>query len=160
MGTITTGTGLISGLNTTDIINQLVAIDGKQTTLYQNKVDDATAAKTAYLDLTTRLTGLQITSQQLAKPSFFNNATATSSDETVLTATAGANAAVGAYQFQVARLVQAEQLVSNGFGDADTATVGAGTLTVEVGGGGVQQANALSDLRGGQGISRGQVRVK
>src|SRR5690606_33654575 len=39
------------------------------------------------------------------------------------------------------------------------APVGAGTLTIEVGGGEVTQENLLSDLRGGQGVSRGKIRI-
>ncbi|MGC4031859.1 MAG: flagellar cap protein FliD N-terminal domain-containing protein [Tepidisphaeraceae bacterium] len=159
MGTITTGTGLISGLDTKSIIDQLIAIEGKQKDLVQAKVDTATAQKTAYVDLQTRLTSLNITSQQIAKPSFFQNAKATSSDEDVMTATAAAGAAVGSYEFRVAQLVQSEQLVSGNFGDPDKSLVGAGTLTVELGGGQVTQENKLDDLRGGQGVSRGQVRV-
>ncbi|MGN6627296.1 MAG: flagellar filament capping protein FliD, partial [Tepidisphaeraceae bacterium] len=159
MGTITSGTGLISGINTTDVINQLMAIDGQQTTIVQSHIDDANAQKTAYTDLQTRLTGIQITAQQLAKPSFFANAAANSSDESVLTATAAAGTPVGSYQFQVARLVQAEQLVSGGFSDYNKTPVGAGTLTLERGGGTLDAVNNLNDLRGGQGISRGQIRV-
>ena len=159
MGTITTGTGLISGLDTKSIIDQLIAIDGKQKDLVQAKVDTANAQRTAYVTLSTQLTGLQITSQSIAKPSFFTAATATSSDESVMTATASTGAAVGSYQFRVARLVQAEQSVSSSFANPTTATVGAGNLTVELGGGGLTQENNLADLRGGDGISRGQIRV-
>lgn len=159
MGTITTGTGLISGLDSKSIIDQLIAIEGKQKDLVQAKVDQANAQKTAFLNLTTSLTGLQITSQSIAKPSFFQNATVTSSNEDVMTATASPGAAVGSYQFRVARLVQSEQLVSSSFGDPAKSLVGAGKLTVELGGGQLTKQNYLNDLRGGEGISRGQFRV-
>ena len=159
MGTITAGTGLISGLDTKSIIDQLVALEGKQRDLVQEKVDKATAQRTAYVDLTTRLTGIQITSQQISKPSFFANATAASSNEDVATATAAAGAPVGSYQFRVARLVQAQQMVTGTFGDPAKALPGAGKLTVELGGGQVTQPNNLNDLRGGAGVSRGQLRI-
>ena len=159
MGTITSGTGLISGINTTQIIDELMSIDNQQVTLVQSHIDDANTQKTAYTDLQTRLTGLQITSQQLGSPESFDNATATSSDPTVLTATAAAGTPAGTYQFQVARLVQAQQLVTGGFNDYNQTPVGAGTLTLEVGGGTLAAENNLDDLRGGQGISRGQIRI-
>jgi flagellar capping protein FliD len=159
MGTITTGTGLISGLDSKSIIDQLIALEGKQKDLVQDKVDKANAQKTAFTSLQMGLTGLNITAQSIAKPSFFQNATATSSDEDVLTATAAPGAAVGSYQFRVARLVQSEQLVSNSFGDPAKSLVGAGKLTVELGGGQLTRQNYLADLRGGEGISRGQFRV-
>jgi len=158
MGTITSSTGLVSGINTGAIIDQLMQIEGKQKDLVQAKIDDATTQKTAYLDLSTRLTSLQISAQSLSKPSFFANAAATSSDESVLTATATNGAAVGSYQFQVARLTQSQQLVTSGFAST-TSTVGAGKITVELGGGGLTQNNPLSDLRGGEGISRGEIRI-
>ena len=158
MGTISSSVGLVSGINSSQIIDQLMAIEGQQKDQVQAKVDNATTQKTAYLDLSTRLTGLQISAQSLSKPSFFANASATSSDETTLTATAANGAAVGSYQFQVARLVQSEQLVSGGFASTKS-LAGAGKITLEVGGGGLTQDNPLSDLRGGQGISRGQIRL-
>lgn len=159
MGRITSGVGLVSGLNSSDIIDQLMAIEGRKKDLVQARVDAITTQKTAYVDVSTRLTSLRISAQSFAKPSFFTNATATSSDEDVLTASAAKGAAVGSYQFQVARLVQAQQLISKGFADPDKAAVGAGTITVEVGGGEVTQENLLSDLRGGAGISRGKIRI-
>jgi flagellar hook-associated protein 2 len=159
MGTITTGVGLISGLNSKDIIDQLMSIEGRRKDLVQARIDAITTQKTAYVDVSTRLTGLRIKAQSFAKPSFFSAAQALSSDEDTLTATADKGAAVGSYQFQVARLVQSQQLVSKGFADFDKAPVGAGTMTIEVGGGEVTQENQLSDLRGGLGISRGKIRI-
>lgn len=159
MGRITTGIGLVSGLNSKDIIDQLMQIESRKKDLVQARVDAIATQKTAYVDVSTRLTSLRISAQSLAKPSFFTNATASSSNENVLTASASRGAAVGSYQFQVARLVQAQQLIGRGFANPDKAPVGAGTLTIELGGGEVTQENLLSDLRGGTGISRGKVRI-
>ncbi len=159
MGTITTGIGLVSGLNSKDIIDQLMRLEGRKKDLVQARVDAISSQKTAYTEVSTRLVSMRISAQQFAKPSFFTAATATSSNEDVLTASASKGAAVGTYQFQVARLVQAQQMVSKGFSSADKAPVGAGTLTIEVGGGEVTQENLLSDLRGGAGVSRGKIRV-
>lgn len=159
MGTISSGVGLISGLNSKDIIDQLMAIESKRTTLVQARIDALTAQKTAFTDVSTRLFSLQISAQSLQKPSFFQSASTTSSNEDVLTATADKGAAAGSYQFQVARLVTSHQSVTRGFANTDTAKVGAGTLTIEMGGGEVTQENQLADLRGGAGVARGKVRV-
>lgn len=159
MGQITTGVGLVSGLNSKDIIDQLMAIEGRKKDLVQARVDAIATQRTAYVDVSTRLTSLRISAQQFAKPSFFQAAQATSSDENIITASASKGAAVGSYQFQVARLVQSQQLVSKGFTDFDSTPVGAGTITIEAGGGEVTQENALSDLRGGLGINRGKIRI-
>ncbi|HEY0009725.1 MAG TPA: flagellar cap protein FliD N-terminal domain-containing protein, partial [Tepidisphaeraceae bacterium] len=159
MGTITSGVGLVSGLNSKDIIDQLMSIEGRRKDLVQARIDAIDTQKTAYLDVSTRLTSLRLSAQSFSKPSFFTAATATSSNEDVITATAAKGAAVGSYQFQVARLVQSQQLVSRGMSNPDKAAVGAGTLTLEMGGGEVTQQNLLSDLRGGQGISGGKIRI-
>ncbi|HEX8341726.1 MAG TPA: flagellar filament capping protein FliD [Tepidisphaeraceae bacterium] len=159
MGTITSGVGLVSGLNSKDIIDQLISIEGRKKDLVQGRIDAINVQKTAYTDVTTQLVGLRLGAQQFSKPSFFTAAQTTSSDESVVTATAAKGAAVGSYQFQVARLVQSQQLIGKGMADFDKTPIGAGTLTIEVGGGEVTQTNELADLRGGKGVSRGSIRV-
>lgn len=136
-----------------------MAIEGRKKDLVQKRVDAITAQRTAYTDVSTRLVSLRLTAMNIAKPSFFSSATATSSNEDVLTATAAKGAAVGTYQFQVARLVQSQQLVSKGFSDVDKTPVGAGTITIELGGGEITQENQLADLNGGRGVSRGAIRI-
>ena len=159
MGRISTGVGLISGLNSKDIIDQLIRIEGRRKDLVQLRIDAVNTQKTAFVDVSTQLTSLRISAQSLSKPSSFTAAKAVSSDENVLTATASRGAAVGTYQFQVARLVQSQQLVSKGFADFDKTLVGAGTITIEQGGGEISSENQLADLNGGKGISRGSVRL-
>src|SRR5690348_14980706 len=111
MGRITSGVGLVSGINSADIIDQLMKLESKPKDLLQARIDSTNTRKLAYADLITRLSGLRLTAQPLKKPSTFQSATATSNDEDVLTATATAGAAVGTYQFQVARLVTTQQAV-------------------------------------------------
>lgn len=159
MGRITTGVGLISGINTAEVINQLMALEERPKLLLQTRIDDANRQKLAYTDLRTRLTSLRLVATTLKKPSSFTNATAASSNANVLTATAGQGAAVGAYQFRVARLVSAQQTISRGFADFDKTAVGAGTLTVELGGGDLTEPAKLADLNGGAGVRRGSFRL-
>ena len=159
MGRISTGIGLVSGINSKDIIDQLMSIESRPKNTLQTRIDSITQQKLAYTDLQTRLTGLKLSGTTLKKTATFQAASTTSSDENVLTATAANGAAVGSYQFQVARLVTTQQAVSKGFADFDSAKVGAGTLTIEMGGGELSQLNALSDLRGGTGIRRGIFRI-
>ena len=120
MGRITTGIGLVSGIPSKDIIDQLMALEARPKDTLKARVDSVTQQKLAYADLSTRLTGLKLTATTLKKPSSFQAANATSSDENVLTATAANGAAIGNYQFQVARLVTTQQSVSAGFADFDT----------------------------------------
>src|SRR5690606_9018081 len=114
MGRITSGIGLVSGINSRDIIDQLMQIEGRSKTLLQQRIDKTNERKLAFTDLATRLTSLRISASTLKRPSTFTQAQTTSSNENVLTATAAAGASVGSYQFQVARLVTSQQSVSQG----------------------------------------------
>jgi flagellar hook-associated protein 2 len=156
---ITSSIGLISGINTGQIIDELIAIDSEPVTLLNTEISSAQAVKTAYQDLETQLSSIQTVGNALALPQTFKSSTASSSDTSVLTATTGTDAAVGTYQFQVSRTVTTQQSISEGFADSSNALVGAGTITLEQGGGEASSETALSQLNGGAGVSRGQFRI-
>ena len=159
MGRISTGIGLVSNINYRDIIDQLMTLESRPKDKLEERIEQTTARKLAYTDLSTRLAGLKLTATTLKKPSTFQAATAASGDENVLTATAANGAAIGNYQFQVARLVTTQQSVSNGFADFNTARVGAGALTIEQGGGELSTQTPLAQLNGGAGVRRGTFRI-
>src|SRR5687768_1971949 len=159
MGRISTGVGLVSGINSRDIIDQLIQLESRPKNLLQARIDSTNQEKLAFTELMTRLSTIKIFGTTMKKPQTFAAATTTSSDENVLTATAANGAAIGSFQFQVARLVTTQQAVSAGFVDVTSAKVGAGTVTVAVGGGEVSSQTMLADLRGGAGIRRGMFRI-
>jgi flagellar hook-associated protein 2 len=159
MGRISSGVGLVSGINSKDIIDQLMALESRPKDLLQTRIDGINQQKLAYTDLTTRLAGLKVASTTLKKTSTFQAATATSSDEDVLTATAENGAAVGSFQLQVARLVTSQQTISRGFADFNSTKLSAGTITIDQGGGELTQLNPLSSLNGGAGVHRGIFRI-
>lgn len=158
MGRISTGIGLVSGINSKDIIDQLMTLEARPKDILQGRVDSVNQQKLAFTDLQARLSAIQIFGQSIKKPQTFSAAATTSSDDNVLTGTASAGAAIGSFQFQVARLVTTQQAVSTGFTGADS-KVGAGTITIEQGGGEVSSQTLLSQLNGGQGIRRGLFRI-
>lgn len=159
MGTITSGIGLISGINTADIIDKLMQLEQAPKNLLQSRIDKITSQKTAYTSIQTKLASLRLSAQALKKIGTFNNAAATSGNENILTATAASGATVGSYQFQVARLVTTQQSVSAGFADFDKSPVGAGSITIEMGGGELRAPVALANLNGGAGVQRGSFRI-
>ena len=158
MGQITSSIGLVSGINTGQIIDQLMSIEQQPVNLLQTRISSTNAQKAAYTDLLTKLQGLQTAGKALERPTTFNAATATSSDPNVLTATAAAGASLGTFQFQVSRLVTAQQSITRGFAGPN-ALVGAGTLTLSLGGGDLRSPTPLSQLNGGAGVRRGQFRI-
>jgi flagellar hook-associated protein 2 len=159
MGTITSNVGLISGINTGAIIDGLISIDSAPVTLMQTQITSAQNQQAAYQTLETSLNSIQQIGQSLALPQTFQNATTNSSNPNVLTATAGVGAAVGSYQFQVAQLVTTQQTISNGFANTTSAPVGAGTITLEAGGGQASSQTPLSQLNGGNGVAQGSFRI-
>ncbi len=69
MGTITSSVGLISGLNTGSIIDQLIAIEQQPVTQLQARIATNTAQQSAYSGFQTQLTTLQGVGQALERPS-------------------------------------------------------------------------------------------
>ncbi|HWE00991.1 MAG TPA: flagellar filament capping protein FliD [Tepidisphaeraceae bacterium] len=158
MGKITSSVGLVSGIDTGTIINELISLDSQPVTLLQNRVTTANAQSQAYQLLGTQISSLQQIGQSLELPTTFAAATATSSAPTVLSATATAGAAVGTYNFNVASLVTSQQAISGGYASANS-LVGAGTLTISQGGGEASSQTTLAQLNGGAGVTRGQFRI-
>jgi flagellar hook-associated protein 2 len=159
MGTITSSVGLISGIDTGAIISAMINADAQPVSLLQSRITQNSTMSSVYQALASQLQTLQTTAQSLEQPATFQATTATSSDSSVLTATTADGAAIGTYNLQVARLVTTQQLISTGFTDATKAKVGAGTITIDEGGGGLATETGLADLNGGAGIGRGQFRI-
>jgi flagellar hook-associated protein 2 len=159
MGRISSGVGLVSGINSRDIIDQLMQLESQPKVRLQARIDEENTRRTAIAELQTRLTGIRLFGTSIKKTQTFRAASATSSNEDALTATAAVGAAAGSYKMSVARLVTNQQAVSRGFEDIDTAKIGAGTFTVELGGGDIGAYNKLDELNGGEGVRRGTFRI-
>ncbi|MEM6313436.1 MAG: flagellar filament capping protein FliD, partial [Planctomycetota bacterium] len=158
MGTISSGVGLASGINSQQIIDQLMQIEARPRTLYEQRIAGNESRRLAYTTLETRLTSLRLAGQQLKLSQKFQAATAKSANEDVVVATAADRAATGSFQVRVARLASSQQTVSQGFAAPD-ASLGLGNLTFELGGKGLRSEASINDLRGGQGISAGLFRI-
>ncbi len=158
MGTISSGTGLISGLDHTSIIEQLLSVESQPITRLQTRMSSIDAQKTAYLDISARLTALLARFSVLGRTSSFKSATATSSNASVLSATAALGTPTGTYQFSVRALAATHQLVSRGF-DSRAAILSPGSLTIESAQARVDRQTRLEQLNGGSGIQRGSFKL-
>jgi len=160
MGTIQTGTGLVSGIDSGSLIDQLMQIESRPKQLIQRRVEVLKAQKTAYLDVNSKLLGLKGSISTLLNENTFETRKATSTNSSVLTATASSGAAVGSYTLSVSRLVSTQQMISRGFADADTTPLGLDTsLVFESAEGRLDRETELTDLNGGAGVERGKIRV-
>jgi flagellar hook-associated protein 2 len=95
MGRITSSVGLVSGIDTASIIDQLMKLEEQPKTKLQDRIDESNKQKLAYTDISARLTSLRLIGTKLKKQSTFEAAATSSSDEDVLTATAANGAAIG-----------------------------------------------------------------
>ena len=159
MGQITSGIGLVSGINSGQIITQLLALEGRPVNQLQTRIASNNAQKSAFTGLKSQIDALKTVGTTLTNPTSFQAAATDSSDPTVLTASAASGAATGTYQLQVTQLVSSQQAISGGFADPNQTKVGAGTITIGLGGGELTSQTALSVLNGGTGVRRGVFRI-
>jgi flagellar hook-associated protein 2 len=103
-------TGLASGLNTDQIIQEEMAIYQQPVTNLQNQQSGLTAQNTALTNIQSELQALGSDAQALSDPSLFTNTQAvTTSDPTRVTATSTTGAGVGGYQVSVTQLANSAQ---------------------------------------------------
>ena len=131
MSGITSGVGIFSGINSGSLINQLLAVEARPRTQAQARVVQLQLQSSAYLDLNSKLTALRTASAVFRTSNTFQTKKAASSDGEVATATATNAAASGTYTMLVDRLVSTQQVLSRGFANRDSSSVGATEMTFE-----------------------------
>ena len=71
MGTISSGIGLLSGLDFNSLIGQLIAIEAAPRDRLLTRIGDIDAQRTAYLDISARISAMLSQVNLFAKRSFF-----------------------------------------------------------------------------------------
>jgi flagellar hook-associated protein 2 len=99
--------GVVSGLNTQSIVDALVAAEKQPLTALQNKEATLTAQKSSYTTLGTAMDDLIAKIKNFTVTSAGASRSATSTDSSILTASASTSAAVATYQVSVDRLATA-----------------------------------------------------
>ncbi|MHB1036272.1 MAG: flagellar filament capping protein FliD [Pirellulales bacterium] len=157
MGRIQSNIGLISGVPIKDTVDKLIAIQGRSRDLLVNKNKSLESEQVAVTGLTALLASLEYMTNNLGKSELYDQRTIASGDPNALAATLTGQPAKGSYQFTALQRARAEQLVSSGF-TSKTAPIGAGTFSFRFGGQ-VEQSASLALFNGGEGISRGKIRI-
>ena len=103
--------GLISGQDTTTLINNLIAVEAIPQTLLKGKVTAAQNYTTAVQGLNTKVAALFDTATAAAKPASYSLYTAASSSNQV-TATTSAGVSAGVIDVTVGRLAQNQVTVT------------------------------------------------
>jgi len=132
MATITS-TGLGSGLQINDIVTAI--IDAEKVPA-QGKIDSdalrATEQISAFGSINSALSTFKDSYKDLSKTSSYSAVNISSSDESVLTATAGLGAQTGVYDIEVIEKAQAQSLASAAFASPND-SIGTGTMTIRYG---------------------------
>jgi len=161
MSGISSGIGLISGINTAQLIEQLIAIESRPKAMVQRRSAVLTAQQVAFQEINAKLLSLKLSAGGFTTSKSFNATTAASSDESVLTATTSTSSVPGTFNFSVARLVSSQQTITRGFADKDSTPLApaGGTLTFEFGDARLEADTNLAALNGGEGVTRGKIRI-
>jgi len=157
---VTSSVGLFSGIDTGSIIQQLLSIEARPRDQAIARITQLNITQAAFLDINSQLSTLRTESRKFRLNNNFLRSTATSSNDSVLTATAGNRAGVGNYTFIVDRLVTTQQQLSRGFADRDSSAINAGTFTFESAQANVVRDVGLSELNGGDGVRRGEIVIE
>ncbi|RJP23430.1 MAG: hypothetical protein C4527_20210 [Candidatus Omnitrophota bacterium] len=108
--------GLISGFNTTELINAILDIQVRAPVAqYEKRIQEQTQKLTAYQSLNANVLSLEITAQSLNSSALFQGKEAKSSNESVVTASASNSASLGSFSVRVDNLAQVDQLSSDLF---------------------------------------------
>ncbi len=159
MSQISTGVGLVSGLDIENIVTQLMKFEARPVANLETRLEAIDVKKTAFAELTAHLLQLKMYSDNFFGSSgIFSSRTAASSNSSIIDASAGSSTPVGNYTFNVKSLVQSHQMVSRGFGSVDSRP-GETTITIEMGAGNVDRATRLDSLNGGAGVAAGSIRI-
>lgn len=157
MSGITSNVGLFSGINSGQIIEQLMALEARPKTQIQSRILQLQLQQGAYLDINTRLSALKTAAANFRTNSTFQSKAGTSSNENVLKATVESSASPGTYQFIVDRLVSSQQSLSRGVASRDSTALGVTSFTVESAQARLDRDVSLADLNNGQGVRRGKM---
>lgn len=159
MGGISTGVGIFSGINTGQLIEQLIASQSRPKVLAQNRLVQLQTQQAAYLDINSRLNAFKTAAGAFRVNNIFNAKLASSSDDSVLTATASNSAVNGNYNFIVDRLVTTQQMLSRGFADRRDTPLGLPSISFEGTEARLDRDTDLNSLNNNAGINRGTIVV-
>jgi flagellar hook-associated protein 2 len=125
--------GLVSGLDTTSLITQLVQAEAAPQAQLRTKLSTTTASATAYRAVNTRFDAVRTAAEALTKAEIWSSAKATSSSSTV-TAAVGTMPQTGSVTFSVTQLAAVHSVHSRGTWSTTTADFGATSVSVTAGG--------------------------
>ena len=135
MSATTSVNGLISGLNTSDLIDQIIDAERASVRLLETRQAKASALRSVFQTLNSKLLALETSARALTSASAFRGRTVSVSDTSVLDVAVASGATAGTYEVTVDSLAAAHRIASQGFADTASTTLGTGEIQIQVGNG-------------------------
>lgn len=159
MSSISSSIGLISGIDTGSLVNQLMALEAQSKYPIQQRIVGLQAAQAAMLDINSSLLALKNIASSFRNENVFGAANANSSNQDVMQAFASSGVVPGTYSFYVKQLMSTSQKLSMGFATSDSTPMGLDSVTFEFGQGRLGTDKNLSELNGDDGVRRGRISI-
>lgn len=122
--------GLVSGLDTASMIDQLVAAEKSSATVLRQRVTDVNRQGTIIDDLTTRLLSVRDKARALDQASELRTAKATSSDDSHASVAVSGSAAAATHSLRVDTLARAQVTTSRTFASSGAGVAGTGSVDI------------------------------
>ncbi len=156
---ISSGRGLVSGIDTVALIDQLLSLDAQSKVPIFQRIAGLNASKAALLDVNARVLSLGNQARSFRLDDIFQSVLASSSNEALATARATTDAIPGQYTFRVKQMVSTSQKMSSAFTSRTEVPLGLDQMSFEWGDGRVTGSISLDELNGGLGVDRGSIRI-
>jgi flagellar hook-associated protein 2 len=124
--------GLATGIDTGALIDALVKVERRPIDLLEFQMGNLEFKLSLFNDLNSKLAALKTAAGKLSTSASFFIKKASSSNDAVVSATAGSNASAGSHSITVTSLAQAATQASTGF-SSPTSNIRQGTLNITVG---------------------------
>lgn len=121
--------GLVSGLQTSTLIEQMMRLEARGQTMLRTKVNTQQSAVTAFQAINVKMSALLTAASALTPEAAWKAVTVTSSDPAAVTATATAGASIGGVTLDSVRLAKAETHTSATVAGAAAVTTGKVVVT-------------------------------
>ena len=122
--------GIVSGLNTSSIITQLLALDKAPITALQNQIQNIQTQQSAIQQLQSLVQTIGTDMGALSNTSAFSTVSGSSSNTSVATLTSTSAATAGLYNLSVTQLATANKIVSGAQADVTSGLNQTGTIVV------------------------------
>jgi flagellar hook-associated protein 2 len=125
--------GVGSGLDANAIVTKLVALERQPITNLQTQADKLQTKISAYGQIQSAVSTFRDAAQKLANPDVWASTIATSADSSAVSFTTSSGAATGSYSMKVTSLAASQSVVTKTALASSTATLGSGSLSIELG---------------------------